>query len=229
MACYRAPMIAGAMMVLALAAPAADGNAVLTRRKGPVFGVGAAARLGLLIGDGRQVMQPVGFGAGLRLGVHALHLGPLRLGGTLTLGHTRFLQRNSLILDPDRPEPVHRYSSVSHTDFALGPSVQLVLGRVMLVAGIAPGLSISALVRPASFSELEDEGVSDVALMLRGDAGLAVPLRHNRGLVFGVAVQKHFSDTLVVARKDLDLPMAAPNAKPFDLVLDVNVGYQLWF
>lgn len=203
---------------------------VLTRRKGPVYGVGAALRLPILIGDGKRVMSPVGFGAGLTLRVHALHLGPVRLGGMLRLGHSRFLQRSTVLTDntPAAREAV-RWSSLGHTDFALGPSVQIVLGRIFFEGGAGVGLGISSLVRVTGPTIADEEDVSDVTLMVRGGGQLGIPIRNNQGVTLGVSVQKYVSRKLVVATEDLGTPDIEPNANPFDLVLDVLLGYQMWF
>ena len=203
---------------------------VLTRRKGPVYGVGAALRLPILVGDGKRVMSPVGFGAGLTFRVHALHLGPVRLGGMLRLGHSRFLQRSTVLTDntPAAREVV-RWSSLGHTDFALGPSVQIVLGRVFFEGGAGVGLGISSLVRVTGPTIAEEEDVSDVTLVVRGGGQIGIPFRNNQGLTLGVSVQKYVSRKLVVATDDLGTPDIEPNANPFDLVLDVLLGYQMWF
>ena len=203
---------------------------VLTRRKGPVYGVGAALRLPILIGDGKRVMTPVGFGAGLTFRVHALHLGPLRLGGMLRLGHSRFLRRSTVLTD-DTPgaQEVVRWSSLGHTDFALGPSVQIVLGRIFLEGGAGVGVGISSLIRANGPTVAEEEDVSDVTLMVRGGGQIGVPIRNNQGVTLGVTTQKYVSRKLVVATDDLGIPDIEPNANPFDLVLDVVLGYQMWF
>ncbi len=215
---------------LAWAAPPPAGNSVLTRDKGPVFGVAAAARLGIYVGDGKRVIQPVGFGAGLTFRVHGLHLGPLRLGGMLSLGHTRFLQRATLLSDTTaQPTEVRRWSALGHTDFALGPSLQLVLGRVLVEGGVGVGPGISTLVRVVGPTAADEEELTHVTVMVRGGGQLAIPVRNNQGVVLGVSVHKYFSGKQVVADDDLDDPMAVPNANPFDLVLDAIVGYQMWF
>ena len=175
-------------------------------------------------------MSQVGFGAGLTFRIHALHLGPVRLGGMLRLGHSRFLRRNTVLTDstPNAQE-VRRWSSLGHTDFALGPSVQIVLGRVFFEGGAGAGLGISSLVRVTGPTAEEEEDVSDVTAMVRGGGQLGIPIRNNQGLTLGVSVQKYFSRKLVVATDDLGLPDIEPNANPFDLVLDVQLGYQMWF
>lgn len=217
--------------MLAFAPPAAPrGNSVLTRDRGPVFGLAGAARLGILVGDGPRVMQRVGFGAGLTFRVHALHIGPLRLGGMIRLGHTRFLQRATLLSDTGaNPTEVRRFSALGHTDFALGPSVQIVMGRVLFEGGVGAGLGISTLVRALGPTVGDEEDTSDITAMMRGGGQLALPVRDNQGVVLGASVQKYFSRKQVVATDDLAIEGATPNANPFDLVVDVTLGYQMWF
>ena len=54
--------------LLALAPPgeAPRGNTVLTQDRGVILGVAAVPRASILIGDGRRVIQPAGFGAELQ-------------------------------------------------------------------------------------------------------------------------------------------------------------------
>jgi len=216
--------------MLAFAAPPSQGNTVLTKDHGPVYGVEAAVRLGALIGDGKRVMQPVGFGAGLTLRAHALHLGPLRLGGMLRLGHTRFLRRATLLSGaaPGAGE-VQVWSALSHSEFALGPSLQVVLGPVLFEGGVGAGLGISSLVRPLGPTIGDEEHVSDYTAVVVGGGQLGIPIRNNQGLVLGASTHKYFSRKQVVSSDDLDDPTAEPSANPFDLVLDVYVGFQMWF
>lgn len=207
------------------------GNEVPVRTRGAIFGVEAAPRLGILVGDGRRVIQPVGFGAGLTFRVHALHLGWLRLGGVVSFGHTRFLQSNRVPEDLEAPPgegaTARRYSALGHTDFSLGPSAQLVLGPVMLEGGVGGGVGISTFVRPRD--GFEEEDFSDVTGLLRGGGHLAIPIRNDQGITIGASVSKFFSGLQVVAADDLDLVDPEPNANPFDLVTDVYLGYQMWF
>jgi hypothetical protein len=209
------------------------GNTVLTRDRGVVWGVAAVPRLALLIGDGRRVIQPVGFGAELQLRAYGLHLGPLRLGGQAHLGHTRVLERAVLSYDDGSgapPQAVRRYAALGHTDFSLGPAAQVVVGPLLLEGGVAVGVGIDNLVRPLGpLAFVEEEQVSDVVVMLRGGGQLAVPIRRNQGVVLGVHATKFFSRTQVVAAPDPALPDAPPNANPFDLVLEIGLGYQMWF
>lgn len=232
-------MLAWALCSLvALAAPAAEGdaprgNTVLTRGRGAVFGVAAVPRAAVLIGDGRRVIQPAGFGAELQLRAYALHLGRLRLGGQSHLGHTRVIDRITLSYDDGSgPRLIRRYAALGHTDFSLGPSAQVVLGPVLLEGGAAVGLGISNLVRPLGPLPTDEEQVTDVTAMLRGGGQLAVPIRNDQGIVIGVHATRFFSRKQVVAQPDPDAPDAPdapPDANPFDLVLEIGLGYQMWF
>jgi hypothetical protein len=229
--------------LLAFAPPAGGevsaprGNSVLTRSRGLVYSVAAAPRMGILLGDGRRVIQPLGFGAGLHLRLHGVYLGPLRFGGEFQAGHTRFLERRSITSSDGIAT---RYAALGHTDFALGPSLQLVAGPVLIEGGFGAGLGISHFVRPLPEPVVgvngegdtllnAEEDFSDVTAMIRGGGHLGIPIRRNQGVIVGTAVQKFFSRRQVVADDDLSLPDAEPNANPFDLLLEVYVGYQMWF
>ncbi|MBL4685096.1 MAG: hypothetical protein JKY37_10945, partial [Nannocystaceae bacterium] len=121
------------------------------------------------------------------------------------------------------------WSALGHTDFALGPSLQFVAGRVLLEGGVGPGLGISTLVRAVGPTAADEEETTQVTAMLRGGGQIAVPVRNNQGFALGVSVQKYFSDKLIVASDDLGEAAVMPNANPFDLVLDVTLAYQMWF
>lgn len=209
------------------------GNTVLTRDRGVVWGVAAVPRLAVLLGDGRRVIQPVGFGAELQLRAYALHLGALRFGGQAHFGHTRVLERSIFSYDDGSgapPQPIRRYAALGHTDFSLGPSMQLRLGPILVEGGAAVGVGINNLVRPLGVLPFtQEEQVSDVTAMLRGGGQLAVPIRRNQGIVLGVHATKFFSNTQMVAEPDPALPDAPPDANPFDLVLEIGLGYQMWF
>ncbi|MCX4243858.1 hypothetical protein [Paraliomyxa miuraensis] len=226
--------------VLALAppspSPGADdaprGNTVLTRRRGVVWGAAAVPRVALLIGDGARVMQPVGFGAELQLSAYALHLGALRFGGRAHFGHTRVLDRLSFQYDDGSGagvQPVTRYAALGHTDFSLGPAAQVVLGPILVEGGATVGLGISNLVRPLGPLPTDEVQTSDTTAMLRGGGQIAVPIRRNQGVSLGVHATRFFSNTQVVANPDPTMPDALPDANPFDLVLEIGVGYHMWF
>lgn len=231
-------MLAGALAASLLAlAPgpvgeAPRGNTVLTRDRGVVWGVAAVPRAAILIGDGRRVIQPAGFGAELQLRAYALHLGRLRFGGQAHFGHTRVIERIMLAYDDGSGAPaqqIRRYAALGHTDFSLGPSAQLVLGPLLVEGGAAVGVGINNLVRPLGALPIDEEQTTDVTAMLRGGGQIAVPIRRNQGVVLGVHATRFFSRTQVVAEPDPAEPDALPDANPFDLVLEVGVGYQLWF
>lgn len=208
------------------------GNSVLTRDRGVILGVAAVPRAAILIGDGRRVIQPAGFGAELQFRAYALHLRWLRFGGQAHLGHTRVLERIELMHDDgsgNGSQQITRYAALGHTDFSLGPSFQAALGPVLLEGGAAVGLGISNLVRPFGAFVIDEEQTTDTTAMLRGGGQLAVPIRNNQGIVLGVHATKFFSRAQVVAQPDPAVPDAPPDANPFDLVLEIGLGYQMWF
>ncbi len=206
------------------------GNTVLTRDRGVILGVAAVPRLSLLIGDGKRVIQPVGFGAELQFRAYALHLAWLRLGGQAHLGHTRVLERVDLVYDDGATtQDVTRYAALGHTDFSLGPSAQAALGPLIIEGGAAVGVGINNLVRPFGPFVIDEEQTTDTTVMLRGGGQLAVPIRRNQGIVLGVHATRFFSRVQVVAQPDPATPDAPPDANPFDLVLEIGLGYQMWF
>jgi len=224
-----------AASLLALAPPGGDaprGNTVLTRDRGVVWGVAAVPRAAILLGDGRRVIQPAGFGAELQLRAYPLNLGRLRFGAQAHLGHTRVIERVMLSYDDGSGAPaqrIRRYAALGHTDFSLGPSLQIVAGPLLIEGGAAVGVGINNLVRPFGPFPTDEQQVDDVTAMLRGGGQLAVPIRRNQGVVLGVHATKLFSSTQVVAEPDPAAPDAPPDANPFDLVLEIGIGYQMWF
>jgi hypothetical protein len=226
-------MVSGLWMaaVLAFAPAAPRGNEAMRRDRGPVFSLAAAPRLGVLLAGGAQVMsQPAGFGAGLQFRVHALHLGPVRLGGELQLGHTRFLDRRSvphMVDGEDRR--VRRYATLNHTDFAAGPSLQIVTGPIFWEAGFGAGLGVSSFVRPLGPYVVDEEQFTDVTAMIRGGGQLGIPVRNNHGFIIGAAVHKYFSRLQIVANPDPMGPEMEPDTNPFDLMLEISLGYHMMF
>lgn len=225
-------MLAVTALVLLLAAPAnasaeRRGNTALYKARGPVFTVIAAPRIGVLFAGGAQVIQRVGFGAGLQFRVHAGRVGPFRFGGEAHFGHLRFLERRTV----ERPTggTARRYAALGHTEFALGPSVQIVMGPVFAELGVAAGLGINTLVRPLGPFVTDEEDFTNVSAMLRGGGHLGVPIRNNQGIVVGASIQKYFSRKQVVARPDPELPDKPPDTNPFDLALEIIVGYHFMF
>jgi hypothetical protein len=231
----------GLTALLALAAPGSEGaggshrgNEAMHRSRGAVFSVAAAPRLGVLLAGGADVIQPVGFGAGLQFRVHGLHLGPLRFGGELQLGHTRYLQRRNLSTGAEgETQTIRRYAALGHTDFALGPSVQLVAGPVLFEVGFGAGLGISSFTRPLGPFPVDEEHYSDVSAMIRGGGHLVVPVRNNQGALIGVAVHKYFSRTQIVADPPDETPPEGmepePDTNPFDMMIEIYLGYHFMF
>lgn len=211
--------------------PVARGHEALAREHGPVFSLAASPRLGILLAGGADVMRRVGVGGQLEFRVHALHLGPLRLGGGIGLGHTQFWRRTTLTADDvGVTRQVTREASLAHTDFALGPSLQLVAGPVLFEGGVTVGLGISRFERPLGARIDEVEVRDDVSAVLRGGGHLAVPIRNGSGVMIGAAVHRYFSRVQVDAQPPAD-PTAAhePDTNPFDLMLEVYVGYHFVF
>lgn len=203
------------------------GNDAIARTKGPVFSVVAAPRIGLLLAGGAQAIQPVGFGAGLQFRVHALRLGPVRIGAGLQLGHTRFLERYTVPVDGGGT--ARRWAALGHSDFAAGPSFQIVMGPVFAELGVEGGFGISTLVRPLGPTVAEEEETNDTTGMIRGGGHLGVPIRNNSSVTIGAGVQKFFSRAMVVARPDPNDPEAMPDINPFDLMLEFTIGYHFMF
>ncbi len=209
------------------------GNDVIKRRKGPIFTVGASARLGVLRFGGAEVIQPLGFGAAFSFHVHALHLGPLRLGAGSFFGHTRYLERRNLTTEVDgSTQDVRRYAALGHTDFSLGPSAQLVLGPVYVQGDFSVGLGLSMFSRPLGAFSPDEDTHDDVSAMLRGGGLVGIPIRNNQGFTVGAAAQRFFSTYQLVADPPLGEtqgPEPSPDTNPFDLMVEVNVGYVFMF
>lgn len=218
-----------AITALVAAAPgtARRGNDAIARTKGPVFSVAAAPRIGVLLAGGAQAIQRVGFGAGLQFRVHALRLGPLRIGAGVQLGHTRFLERYTVSVADGGT--ARRWAALGHTDFAAGPSFQIVMGPLFAELGVEGGLGISSLVRPLGPTVAEEEETNDTTGMIRGGGHIGVPIRNNSSITLGASVHKYFSRARVVARPDPNDPDAMPDVNPFDLMLEFTVGYHFMF
>lgn len=222
--------LAASLLALAPEGGAPRGNTVLTRDRGLVWGLAAVPRASILIGDGRRAIQPAGFGAELQFRLYALHLGALRLGGEAHFGHTRVLERRKVEHDDgDGTRLITRYAALDHTDFSIGPSAQAVLGPVILEGGVVVGLGISNFVRPFGAFINDEEQTSDYTAMLRGGGQLSIPIRRNQGIVVGVHATKFFSKKAIVANPDESMPDAPADVNPFDLVLEIGLGYQMWF
>jgi len=204
------------------------GNDAIARTRGPVFSVAAAPRLGVLLAGGAQAMQRVGFGAGLQFRVHALRLGPLRIGAGLQLGHTRYLERYD-VPTADEGRTARRWAALGHSDFAAGPSFQIVMGPVFAELGVEAGLGISTLVRPFGPTVADEEETNDTTAMIRGGGHLGVPIRNNASITIGAAVHKYFSRTQIIAAPDPAIPDQMPDINPFDLMLELSVGVHFMF
>ncbi len=222
--------------VLAMApnAPVRRGNDAHARRRGPVFSVVGSVRLGLMQAGGTQVIQPYGFGAGFGFRVHALHLGPVRLGGAIDLGHTRFIEQRQVEgVANGESQSATRYAALSHTDFGAGPSLQIALGPIFLQGDLTVGVGISTFTRPLGILRIDEEYHSDVSAMLRGGGLIGIPIRNNQGITVGAAMQRYFSTYQVIAQPDTSgdpaMVEAEPDTNPFDLVVDVSIGYLFMF
>lgn len=206
------------------------GNGVLLPTRRPVFSVGAAARFGVLLGNGRDVVQPLGFGFGAQIRAHFINLGAIRFGLSFIAGHTRFPERRSIEgVDEFTGEFVERdrWARISHTDLSLGPSFGLPLGPVILQGSVTAGLGIDQLFEPVTpFSTLEDREITSYDPLLRGGLGVGIPIRNDHGLSVGVGVGKYFSDARY--RVPTDDGSGATFA-PFDLLLEASLAYTAWF
>lgn len=213
-------------------------NSVLQRSpRQPVFGVAALARLGVLAGNGGVVIQPpLGFGFALDIRYHALPIANARLGLQFTAGHDRFQDRRTFTFTDGngKTQELRRFTTLSHTDITLGPSLQIPLRVLFLEMGVSGGLAVSLFRQPRSIDPKDDLEVVGYEPMLRGDIALAIPIRQNQGIRLGVDVVKIWSP-----RKNWIVgdPQAAietdtntePDTAIFDLYLDVLLAYQAWF
>lgn len=206
---------------------------VVDRPTGPWYSVAAHLRLGILLAGGAEVIQPVGFGAGLEIRIHALRLGPIRLGGLIHFGHTRFIERRSFqLMTEGDVQRVTRYAALGHTDFSLGPSLQVPLGPVFIEAGVGVGVAISTFYRPLGAMETEVETFDDTSAMLQGGGQLVVPIRKNQGILVGITGYHFFSSLQIVAEPPeppLTVDDVEPDTNPFDTILDVHIGYHFMF
>ena len=234
LAIFAAPMpaLAAAALALAVAAPPASGAAArpepALRRpaRAPVIGVAAAARLGVLVGNGGALIQPpLGFGFGLDLRYHALPLGAARLGLGLSAGHDRFADRRSFVIEVDgAPVTVERPLVLHHSDLTVGPSLQIPARVLFIEIGGGGGLAVSSLRRPTRADPAGDEQVVGYDGMVRGDVALGIPIVRDQGLRIGAALGKIFSKKRIAIE-----PGGTPDTAIFDLTLDVSVAYQAWF
>jgi hypothetical protein len=208
------------------------GNTILDpSRDKRTFSAAAAGRFGILLGGGSEFVQPYGFGFAAQLYFHLLKMGaaPARFGFAFHGGHTRFLETQTFIRgDGDGEETIERTTVLSHTDFSIGPSFEVIAGPLVLMFGGGPGLGVDQLVRPLTADPALDQQAVDADFLLRGSAGIGIPIKNNHGLKIGAGVQKFFSGT----RLPPD-PLAENGEETqsvvFDLLLEVHVAYQAWF
>lgn len=227
-----AALAVSAVVALAPSAAAPRGNTVLARdAKRAVYSLTAAARFGVLVGNGRHVIQPYGFGFGLQFRYHGLRVGPTRFGLEVHAGHTRFMERRFVATTAadGGEQKVKRWAALGHTDFTLGPSLQIPLRPLILALGAGAGLMVSDFVRPHGAFVTEEEQVTDASAMIRAGGQLGIPIRNNQGLVLGAAVHQIFSSTQVIAEPDDAVPDAEPDTSVFDLVVESYLAYQMWF
>lgn len=201
----------------------------LYRESGPVYSMWAAPRLGILLVGGADVMQPVGFGAGIGFRVHALRVGPARFGLGIDFGHTQYIDRRDISFEGDN---VRRYASLGHTDLSAGPSIQIVTGPVFTRLGFGAGLGISSFVRPLGPFTTDEQDFDDYTAVIRGGGDIGIPIRNGSSITVGAAVHKYFSDLQVEANPplvDSGLEPGEPDTNPFDLMVEVTIGYHFSF
>jgi hypothetical protein len=122
-----------------------------------------------------------------------------------------------------------RFAALGHSDFALGPSFQLLMGPIFAEIGVAAGLGVSTLVRPLGPFVSDEQDISDTSAMIRAGGHLGVPVRNNSSIIIGAALHKYFSRKQVVARPDPEQPDARPDTNPFDMMVEIIVGYHYMF
>jgi len=65
--------------------------------------------------------------------------------------------------------------------------------------------------------------------MIRGGGHFGVPIRNNSSIIIGVAAQQYFSRKKVIDKPDPLMMDQKPNTNPFDLFIEVIVGYHYMF
>lgn len=213
------------------------GNTILERSlRKPALGVSAAARMGVLVGNGGVFIQPpLGYGFGFDLRYHALSLGFGRLGLQFTAGHTRFQDRAlySYVDEAGETREVTRFTTLGHTDITLGPSLQIPAGVLFIEGGVSGGVAVSVFRWPHNHLETDDTEVVGYEPMLRTDLALAVPIRNNQGIRLGADFIKIWSPEKNWVISDFDPETTPVDTQPdtavFDLYLDVVLAYQAWF
>jgi len=201
------------------------------RRRKPVYSVGAAARFGVLLGNGRDIVQPLGFGFAAQIRAHFINLAAVRFGIGFAAGHTRFPERRSVEgVDEFTGEFVtkQRWARISHTDLSLGPSFGIPLGPVIVSGEVTAGLGIDQLYEPNTpFASLMDREITSYDPLVRGALDVGIPIRNDHGISVGVGVHKYFSDARYKGE-----PIEGAEAEafaPFDLMLETYLAYTAWF
>jgi hypothetical protein len=204
------------------------GNDVLVRpfRK-PVYSVAAVGRLGVLVGGGREIIQPIAWGLAAQIRLHFVRVVKSRFGVEIHAGHTRWQQRDDFEVVVGEAAPRTRISLLSHTDVSLGPSFEIPIGPVFLQLGASGGFALSTLSRARSADPTEDDQISEFDGLVRGGLSLGIPIANGQGIVIGAAVHQVFSNREVVIDPQGDAD--DPKTSPFSTWFESFLGYQVWF
>lgn len=203
------------------------GNEVLVRPfRAPVFSAAAAARFGVLLAGGRDVVQPYGYGFAAQLRAHFARVYKSRFGLELHAGHTRFPERQAFESPLLEGLSVRRDKLLTATDVSLGPSLEIPIGPLFVQFGAGVGVGISSLLRPVSADPIDDEGVTAVNPLVRGGLSFGVPVFEGHGLTLGVGAQHIFSPREVPIVVD---DPEGEQTRPFSSSLEVFAGYSIWF
>jgi len=203
------------------------GNDVLVRPfRQPVYTVAAAGRFATSLLGARDVVQPFGFGVGAQLRIHFLRLFKARVGVEVYAGFTQFTERVDYLAVEGSAATITRRNRLGHTDVSAGPSMQIPIGPLFLQFGGSAGVGFSTLARTRSIDAIDDEIVASADFLLRGGASVGIPILNRHGLTIGAGVQHIFSREEVVEDPErLDSPLV----QPFGTLLEINLGYQMWF
>ncbi len=204
------------------------GNDVLIRpfRK-PTYSMAAAARMGVLLGGGRDIIQPIAWGLAAQIRLHFVRVVKSRFGVEIHAGHTRWQQRDDFEVVVGEATALTRISLLTHTDVSLGPSFEIPIGPVFLQFGVTGGFAVSTLVRARSADASEDDQISEFDGLLRGGLSLGIPIVNGQGLVVGVAAQQVFSNRELLI--DPNGTADSPKTSPFSTWLESFIAYQVWF
>ncbi len=195
----------------------------------PLFSIAAAARMGVQLTSGREIVQPFGYGFAAQLRLHFARVIKSRFGFELHAGHTRWQQRQDFepIVVGSSEATVTRIMLLTHTDFSVGPSFEIPIGAVFLQLGAGAGVAVSTLSRPRSADAREDQQLSNANPLVRGGVSLGIPILNRHGLALGTGVHHVFSQREVTVD-----PVGDPEgakAVPFATWLEVYGAYQIWF